>query len=760
MDSCIKSSRQASRITIDHLYHTGASSSRSSHGLPPLSTFFVARRQPMETIVNSLQSIAFVGQRVVVIVDMGGSGKTQIALKYGYDYDNFILSFVHFMDFPQPLFALAASYGFAYEPQYLLERGEDYLASIDQLKSIFCPEGDLLNCYPPSSSVTSCLGQDRLSETEITAFRGAAVRLLSCGTNYDDDYLWEYLLSHFKYISPFNGDLHVNDRGALAAIARRLMSSHELVSIWKDLYSRVKQIHGENHIQASQAALGLADSYGTAGDREKMEEIEREVAKVRTTLLGEEHSSTLHAIGNLARTLQGNRDYEAAAELEVKVLDDTGKIERPDHRALVLALSDLAWTRASQGLNDPAIILLQEALEVITAANGKAHPPEIRVMEQLYSCYESQGNTDQLEKLGKKIHALKKQLYGVVTKGGTLRQNRCGERSCQGEEILMAIFTMILWVHSIGSGEYLVQTRNVLKNHVPRRAVYAQDRFEEAATLWKEEVVGTQNLMGKEDVRTLKATGRVALALFKLRQYEESEKFWRQEWIGRQKSLVERDNATLNTLYWVARCLYEQGCYSEARELRNEQIEKRQVVEGKPNKYVLDAQCWAARCLFENMYKEAEEIWREELAGRRELHGDNESFTLGAIHWLARAAYAQRRYEEAEALWGEELQGPTGIEMKKYPEAELLRKEQLEGRRETVGPLANNTMRAMFSLSRTLFRLEKYEEAEKLLREELQCRRQVCGDQHTDTHNTIHWLGRALYEQGKYEEPRRLWEEN
>ncbi len=42
----------------------------------------------MEDIINSLQNSSYEGQRVAVVVGMSGSGKTQISLRYGYDFDD------------------------------------------------------------------------------------------------------------------------------------------------------------------------------------------------------------------------------------------------------------------------------------------------------------------------------------------------------------------------------------------------------------------------------------------------------------------------------------------------------------------------------------------------------------------------------------------------------------------------------------------------------------------------------------------------
>ncbi|KIM28425.1 hypothetical protein M408DRAFT_141107 [Serendipita vermifera MAFF 305830] len=1006
MDHCVKSSRQASRVTIDHLYHTRTGNSRSSHGLPPLSTFFVVRHQPMDDIIKSLQNTSSDGQRVAVVVGMGGSGKTQVALKYGYECDDLydhilfvdasspeslqtglharvrkldpllnpktpvealqllahpegnisrnwliimdnadnsnidirkffpdcdhgailitsrnptlgnlsqdgpilldvmsreeavelllatalglsshrtnsdrlskgvvsvprqserdkastmsgppvritdedrrhagdivallgflpvaivqagcyirmqkclpeyaarlqanrstllrkpaqaqrdrlkydhsvyaafdatlsalsssalqllgILSFVHFADFPRPLFVVAASYGFAYEPQYLLERGEDFQASIDLLKSIFCPDGkwdetaldqileelqqySMVTLVPVYSTVTystvtlrfhpllHAWAKDRLSETEATAFRAAAVRLLSCGTNYDDEYLWEYLLPHFKYISPFDGDLHVNDRGALAAVVGQHMSSHELVRIWEDLYSRVKQIYGETHVQTSQAALELADAYGQDGDREKMEEMEREVVRVRTALLGEEHPSTLRAIGNLARTLRGNEDYDAAAELEVKVLDSIRKLNTGDHRALVQALTDLAWTRTGQGLDEPAITLLHEALEAVIALKGKAHPLTIRVMEQLSNCYANREDTDQVEQLGKEIHTLQKQFHGdrhtktfdavAFLASAYSKQAKYADAEAHWREVLEGRRETL--------GDSHLSTLHAM--HQLGVAIFGQEHYMEAKAVWEEEVQIRTEVNGPTDEQTLEAIFWVARCLYGQEQYGEAESLWRQELSERRKIHGNLHRDTFDSLRWLGHAVDAQGNYEEAIEIWQEEVAGRQILMGNEDVSTLESLGNLAAALFDlDEYTEAENLRRVQWDGSQRQLGEFHSETLQALYCLARCLYEQGRYSEAQDLWMEEI-----------------------AKRRTIDDQPNEDVyNAQYWVARSLFEQELYEEAEEVFGETLAGRRELCGEREPDTVDTIHWLARAMYAQCRYEESEELW---
>lgn len=485
-----------------------------------------------------------------------------------------ILSFIHFLDFPRPLISVAASYDFEYEPQDLLKRDNDYNIVVDLLRTMFCPSGkwdedvldqmleelqqySMITLVPVYSTVTfrfhpllHAWAKDRLSPEEAVTFHGAAIRLLVCGTNPDDDYLWEYLLPHFKYISPFDSDVHVNDRGALANVVRQLMDPHRLVQLWEDVYSRVKKVHGENHIQTSQAFLELADAYGMNNQWEKVEPMKREVVKIRLELLGEEHPLTLYATSSLARTLRPRGEYEAAAELEIKVIDSLRKAKDGDRRKLVRALTDLAITRTAQAQYDAAITLMNEALDLITALVGQAHPATIVVMEHLLQCYSEQGNVARVEQLGKEVQTLKTQLYG----------NRHAKT-------LDAITSLAL-------------------------AYTSQGKHTEAEAHWREVLEGRRETLGNHHVSTLNTMFMWAEAMFELKKYAKAGEVWAEELVSRRKVHGNNHKDTLDAMYWVARCLFERGEHAAAESLWREELSGRRRIENDLYTNSLDALHW------------------------------------------------------------------------------------------------------------------------------------------------------------------------
>jgi hypothetical protein len=61
---------------------------RKSHGLPPLSAYFVMRKKPMATLIKYLVERSNSVQRIAVLSGLGGSGKTQLALRFAKDFED------------------------------------------------------------------------------------------------------------------------------------------------------------------------------------------------------------------------------------------------------------------------------------------------------------------------------------------------------------------------------------------------------------------------------------------------------------------------------------------------------------------------------------------------------------------------------------------------------------------------------------------------------------------------------------------------
>jgi tetratricopeptide (TPR) repeat protein len=699
-----------------------------------------------------------------------------------------ILSFVHFTDFPYPLFGIAASYGFDYDPIYLFNRPEEYYQSVDLLKGAFCPNGawddeilervleelqqySMLTLVPINSIVTLRLhplvhswAKDRLSAQEAVIFRAAAVQLLVCGTHFDNAYLWEYLFPHLKYFPPTSNELHLNDRAALAYIVRQLGTTTELVKIWENIHDQVRSSLGEGHLQTSRATLQLADAYGENNELEKMEQLEREVVGLRSSLLGAQHPETLLAMGNLARTLKSINKYTEASQLEMFVISNSRTAAKPDPRGLASALNELALTRRAQKQYAEAIVLLEESVDITKALLGEAHTATIYTMELLSSCYALAGEQDHARDLRTQMEGLKRQIngprYTVLLRHmdslayACFKEEKYAEAESQWKEVLAG--------HRETSGNMHKRTLNIM--FWLSSAIHRQGKHAEADELAGKVVEGRRLVYGETHAQTLDALHLQAKFLHVQGRYTESEKIWREELVGRRKVDKTNSNSTLNALVYLSDALFEQTKYQEAETLRRELYEGCRETAGEHHVTTLKALLQLARAIFkQERYTESAKLFQKVMEGRRKVHGNSHAGTLGPIHWVGRSLYAQSNFSEAEKVWKDELAGRREVygnrhlttanvlgwlsnalfEQKQYAEAEMLRREEWECRREMQGELDADTLSALAGLAHVILIQARHAEGHALLRDLVEKQKAAHGDDHPETQRAIQWLHEA-----------------
>lgn len=338
-----------------------------------------------------------------------------------------ILSFVHYTNFPRPLFSMAAKVDFALDPYDLLDRGPEFTATTQFLRDVLCPDGvwrddnlddlfeelqsySLISLVPIYSLVTlrfhplaHAWSRDRMSIKEQDIHRAAAVRLLVCGISTDSEPFWDFISPHVNAVSSILDTLHVNDRAAFAAIIRNDGKYELLLKLWQQIYAEVEAIHGRMHIRTSRAALELADAVGQDGDWNKMAELEREVVATRELILGRDHPETAKARENLSRTLRGLHQYDEALELQKEVLHSRLKTIGLCNADTADGMIEVAHTlRPLSQLSDEQAFL-QAAVEIQTKVHGRSSVQIVQTLELLAQCYSRQEKHEEAEKVQKEV---------------------------------------------------------------------------------------------------------------------------------------------------------------------------------------------------------------------------------------------------------------------------------------------------------------------------------------------------------------------
>ncbi|KIM32192.1 hypothetical protein M408DRAFT_215228 [Serendipita vermifera MAFF 305830] len=556
-----------------------------------------------------------------------------------------IISFFHFSNFPKPLVGVAASYKFGYQPFELLDRPPEYQFCVNLLQQVFCPSGNwepmdlddlleelqnysLVSLVPVNNIVTLRFhpllhgwANDRLSESDRELFRSAAVRLLACGTNRDDDYLREYLCAHMDQFSLPSEEFHVNDEAVLAVLLSANGNPEAALSAWKGIHAKVEAVYGRKHVRTTRAALQLADSFADNDDWETMERMEEEVVAIRKEILGEDHLETIEAMANLARTFKwrSNR-YNEAATLEMEVLSARRKLVGPKNRQIVDALGDLAATRLLEEKYIEAESLLMEAMEMISGLVDKSHPATINVMSQLAKCYKRKGENEKMIHMMQEVARL--------------------QRAILGEKHSRTIEAMV----------------KLAKSYI------RQHQYSEAEKIWREITDVRRVVLGNNHQMTLISLYMQAFSVTRQDRHADSEALWRELLVGEQETYGERHRYTTETVYWLAKSIMAQKRYIEAEELLKRVIEaRRELYEDKDEETLKALHQLALSIHLQGRCSDSEPIWRELLVYNNEQFGDNHKETLETMGYLHQALYLSGRHEESDALMGEMMVAARAI---------------------------------------------------------------------------------------------------
>lgn len=704
-----------------------------------------------------------------------------------------IISFVHFSDFPRTLIAISASAAFGYQSYDLMDQPPEYQPSIVLLQSVFCPNGrweqveldclleelqtySLVTLVPVSGVITLRFhplihgwANDRLSDTERTLFQAAAIRLLVCGTNEDDEYLWSFLSPHIERFDLTTKELHINDRGALASVLGANGQTPKALAVWEDINSILEGVYGKENVITTRSALQLAKAYGDDGDWDRMNSIQREVVRVRKEQLGGSRLETAEAMAALGRSCREESDLlEEAVELEAEVLRVRREVLGPEHRKIAEALRDLAATRMLQEEYTEAQKLLEEATGMLRTLVGKLHPATIKVMEQQAKCYKHSGERGKELDLKQEIMELVRTAYGDMHASTLEAMTKLAKsyfdqgQYQEAEKMWRQIASMRR--ETLGSRhEKTIQALRWLSN-----ALYNQPRYAEAEIIWREVASLTQETLGAHHSDTLDALDWVADTLLRQERYAEAEVLIHEVLDARRSTLGKDNRPPIETLDILVHVVYNQKRYEESKELWKQIIEIKKESLGEQHEQTLGALCWLGIATKDlEQYAEAEALFTELLTKRRLAFGEHDASVIEALSYLAEVVHAQGRSTEANTLFKEVLtekrlvfgdHDRSTIEtldqfvhlvygQQDYVEAEQLWREIILAKGKLLGAEDAETLGAKFWLGFALDNQERYAEAEVVWREVAAARRTAFGEKHESVLEALYWLALLLHKQ-------------
>ena len=183
--------------------------------------------------------------------------------------------------------------------------------------------------------------------------------------------------------------------------------------VWAKRVAKYYQaLYGDEHASTLFALGNLAVTYGELGDHKKALELNEKVYALRCRILGEEHPDTLISLSNLAYTYGELGNHKKALEITEKVYALRCRILGEEHPDTLRSLHNLASTYGELGNHKKALELKEKVYALICRILGEEHPDTLQSLNNLAVTYYKLGDHKKALELQEKVYALRCRILG------------------------------------------------------------------------------------------------------------------------------------------------------------------------------------------------------------------------------------------------------------------------------------------------------------------------------------------------------------
>ncbi|KAJ5675465.1 hypothetical protein N7462_008362 [Penicillium macrosclerotiorum] len=239
----------------------------------------------------------------------------------------------------------------------------------------------------------------------------------------------------------------------------------------------------------------------------------------------------------------------------------------------------------------------------------------------------------------------------------------------------------------------------------------------------------------------------------------------------RIKILGLEDEDTLHSTTMLAMTYRLEGAWREAEHLHVQVMETLKAKLGADHPDTLTSMASLAPTYIEQgRWEEAEQLLVQVIEARKTKLGADHPDTLASMANLASTYVEQGRWKEAEQLFVQVMEtrktklgadhpdtlasmaslAPTYVEQGRLEEAEKLLVQVIETRKTTLGANHLDTLMSMADLASTYTRQGRWEEAEQLQVQVIETRKTKLGIDHPDTLSSINDLASTYIKQGRW----------
>ncbi|KAK7028418.1 FabD/lysophospholipase-like protein, partial [Favolaschia claudopus] len=307
--------------------------------------------------------------------------------------------------------------------------------------------------------------------------------------------------------------------------------------------------------------------------------------------------------------------------------------------------------------------------------------------------------------------------------------------------------------------------------------LYDHGYYQDVSELGVTALEARKRRLGKEHPDTLLGMASLAVIYLEQGRWSEAEELEVVVLEARKRVLGNEHPDTLSSMANLAITYWNQGRWSESEELEVTVLAARKRVLGKEHPDTLTSMGNLASTYWnQGKLNNAEELGVAVLEASKRVLGKDHPHTLTSMANHATTYHAQGRLNEAEELHVAVLEARKRVLGKEHPEtlrsmanlastyqrqgklneAKELEVAVLEARKQVLGKEHPDTLKSMASLASTYHVQGKLNEAKELEVAVLEARKRVLGKEHPDTLVSMENLARTYADQGKSNEAEEL----
>ena len=298
-------------------------------------------------------------------------------------------------------------------------------------------------------------------------------------------------------------------------------------------------------------------------------------------------------------------------------------------------------------------------------------------------------------------------------------------------------------------------------------------RWIEAEKLQRLVVNARTEQLGSEHVDTLRMMAELAMSYKTLGRWKEAEESLVVVLKARKKVLGDEHKDTLKTMEFLAIVYSSQGRQEEATALLLELVETSTRVLGSDDQDTLSAITSLATLLAEQYrWAEAEAMHLKALETQKRVFGEDHPYTLTTMSALALTLWHMGHLEEATSLTATAMEASKKqlgqdhhdtldhlnslavmySDLGRWQEATVLQLECIAALTRMYGREYPDTLTAISNLAVTYHHQGRWRDAEELVVEALEARRRLSGEKHPDTLTSVNNLSMLYFYQGRWKE--------